>query len=174
MRLLVLAAVISGLPLAAAAQNAVPTLQTKEDFHNFAMVSKQRESTAKTQISGMSKADVVAALKTNLSDKTKIIYQDGYGVYIEYSGADGSDRMWFPGNRGIVKGTWGVEDKFTGTKACFHYLKPSGEPDDTQCISPAQTIGNSDVIDEKTGDVFNLLSNKIPYVKTPLDIPAWP
>ena len=178
MKHLLLAAILCALPLTVTAQSETQTLVTAEDFHNFSITSQQRETAAKAQLGKLSKPEVIAAIKDNLSDKTKIIYQEGYGVYIEYSAADGRDRMWFPGNRGIVTGIWDVQDKFWGPQACFHYYKSinavTGEYENTECTSAAQIVGNSDVIDERSGDVFNLLSNSIPYTKKPLDIPAWP
>jgi hypothetical protein len=159
---ILLAAVLLVMPLTAVAQDGTKPLVTDEDFHNFSLLSKQREAAAKAQLAKLPKSDVVAAIKTSLSDKTKIIYQQGYGVYVEFTDADGTDRMWFPGNRGVVVGLWEVQDKFWGPQACFHYYKSvnavTGEPENSECVPAAQTVGNADVIDERPGDVFHLLN----------------
>jgi hypothetical protein len=86
--------------------------------------------------------------------------------------------MWFPGNRGAVTGIWGIRYIHDTPRACFKYFNSrnavTGEFENTECIAPEQTLGNSDVIGEKAGDVFGLMSGKIPYVKSPMSVPTWP
>lgn len=166
------------LPVMAAAQTNNAFVLSDDDAQKVAVLSKQRKHDAGKQISGMSHDQLTQALKDNLSDKTKIIYQKGYGVYVEYSAADGSDRMWFPGNSDAVYGIWQVKESWGTPAACFHYFNSrdavTGEVNATDCISPKQTLGNSDVIDERPGDVFNLMPGGIPYRKSSMDIPTWP
>jgi hypothetical protein len=178
MKAVLVAVILSLAPLAAAAQDPSPTTLSKGDARGISTLARVKQHAAKERIAGLSKAELSAALTANLSDVTKIIYQDGYGVYVEYSAADGRDRMWFPGNVGVVKGVWGVREMGGGPRACFHYFNSrnavTGEFESTECVPPEQTLGNGDVIDQRPGDAFNLLSDHIPYRKAPLSVPAWP
>jgi hypothetical protein len=170
-------AVMAGAP-GAIAQDSTSTVLSREDARNFANLAQQKIAAKKEQLSKLSKQEITDALKANLRDKTKIIYQQGYGVFVEYSAADGRDRMWFPGNRGVVIGCWGLRDFGEKTRACFKYFNSrnavTGEFENTECIPPEQTLSGGNVIDEKSGDAFNLLSDKIPYRKDAMSIPAWP
>ena len=163
-------------PLGALAQSAASRIFTFGDAQKFTEQGDHKLADTRARLATLSKPEIVTALKDALSNKTKIIFQKDYGVYVEYSGADGSDRMWFPGNHGVVRGKWFIKDSLLGTRACFQYFKGTAgeEVDNEQCPNPAQTISGSDVIDEKSEDVFDLMSNQIPHVKTEAEIPAWP
>ncbi|WP_353227476.1 hypothetical protein [Novosphingobium sp.] len=168
-------ATAAGLVLLQPVQAATLTDQETQALHDAAG-AKQRAT--KERLKTLSSAQIADALRENLSDVTKIIFQKGYGVFVEYTAADGQDRMWFPGNTGVIRGIWGVRDRNGRPTACFHYLKSvnavTGEFESTECVPPEQTLGESVVIEKRHGDVFNLLSDRIPYRKAPLDVPAWP
>lgn len=175
----VVVAIILGLgPIAALAKDASPRVLTKEDANKMASLGGTKEKAARATLKTLSKQQLSAALSEKLSDVTAIVYQRGYGVYIEYTAADGRDRMWFPGNTGVVSGIWGVREIRNGPRACFHYFNSvdavTGEFESTECIAPVKTLSESDVIDRRSGDVFNLLSGRIPYRKDMFSIPAWP
>lgn len=177
MKWLCLVTALSLAPVAAAAQDSSVVL-SPEDARAFSDLARHKKSEEKKALRTLSSEDIRAALTDNLTDKTKIIYQKGYGVYVEYSAPDGSDRMWFTGNRGAVRGVWGVPETSGKPRACFHYFNShnyvTGEFESTECISAEQTLSNADVIAEKTGDVFGLMSGKVPYVKSAMDVPVWP
>ena len=86
--------------------------------------------------------------------------------------------MWFPGNTVAVIGRWGVRDSWSGPHACFKYSNSSADVSPgfsfIDCVSPVQTLSGAVVIDEKSGDVFGLLSGRIPYVNGGFEVPAWP
>ena len=178
MKAALIALVLSLPPIAVAAQDASPATLSREDAHRMSSLAGAKTRAAKERIARLSSEELSAALTANLADVTKIIYQDGYGVYVEYSAADGRDRMWFPGNVGVVRGVWGVREMHGAPRACFHYFNSrnavTGEFESTECIAPEQTLGGGDVIDQRPGDVFNLLSDRIPYRKDANSIPAWP
>jgi hypothetical protein len=50
-------------------------------------------------------------------------------VFVEHSAPDGKLRMWYPNNRGVVKGSWGVSTVKKKLHACFSYstIMPSPE-----------------------------------------------
>ena len=177
MKWLFLVTALSLAPIAAVAQDGSVVL-SPDDARAFTGLARHKQSEEKKALRRLSNADIHAALIDNLTDKTKIIYQKGYGVYVEYSAPDGSDRMWFFSNPNVVRGVWGVPDTSGKPRACFHYFNShnyvTGEFESTECISAEQTLSNADVISEKTGDVFGLMSGKVPYVKSAMDVPAWP
>ena len=162
---------------AALAHNGATTLGRKDIEHIMA-AARASQDVVQARILHETPAQITEELNASLSDRTKIIYTPGYGVYVEYSAADGRDRMWFPRNPHVVEGHWGVKTVGGGPRACFHYLKShdamTGEFEPTECIDPAETLANMGVIDTRPGDAFGLLSGAIPYVKDPGEVPAWP
>ena len=106
-----LAIVLCFAPAAATAQETGATVLSNADIQKFEALARDRHAAERTQLAGLSGQQVSDALKANLANKTKIIFQKGYGVFVEYSSADGQDRMWFPGNQDVVKGIWGVRDR---------------------------------------------------------------
>ncbi len=148
-----------------------------EDAHSLAAASNQKLATEKADVAAMSQADLRTALSASLNGRTKIIYQDGYGVYVEYTAPDGADRMWFPRNNGVVKGEWKVQDTDGVPRACFHYFGShdvvTGQFEPTDCVPPEQTLSGANVLDQRSGDVFGLMGG-IPYVKSVMDVPQWP
>lgn len=165
-------------PVIAMAQAASSRVLTPAEAQSFAMLATAKEKAARDRLKTLSKEQIYAELQHNLSDVTKIIYQPGFGVYVEYTAADGQDRMWFPGNTRAVRGVWSVRDRNGASRVCFHYFKSTnvvtGEFESTECSPPEQTLSDGIVIEKRHGDVFNLLSDHIPYRKAAFEVPAWP
>lgn len=163
---------------AAYAQDDSSNVLSEADTNRLTALAKQKMATEKTLIASMSNEAVAKALTENLNDKTKIIFQQGYGVYVEYTAADGGARMWFPGNKSVVVGHWGVQMIDGHPRACFKYFNGydvvTKEFEPTECINSAQTLSNGDVISQRPGDIFHLLTGHIPYPKGLLNLPAWP
>ena len=178
MKAAAIAMVLGLAPLAALAQDVSPSVLSKDDAKAMASLMGKKVRTERAKLKTLSRQQISDALTENLSDVTKIIYQPGYGVFIEYTAADGRDRMWFPGNTGAVKGIWGLREIRNVPRVCFHYFNSvnavTGEIENSECIQPEQTLSGANVIDKRPGDVFNLLSDKIPYQKGGMSIPSWP
>ena len=167
------------LAVAAALQAAGPTKKLSPDeAGKLAVASMHKQADVRRQIKGWSNEQLATALNQSVSGKTKLIFQAGHGVYVEYTAPDGALRMWYPNNKGVVKGSWGVRAVKRKIRACFTYrdavnpLTQVYEP--TECVSPEQTLGGGDVIHAWDGDVFRLMNDKIPYSKGALDIPSPP
>ena len=166
---------------AVAAMLTAPPLEAKrvkeKDLRD--MVGVSEGGAARTaEIAAMSPADIQEALTDAISDKTKIIYQPGHGVYVEYSAPDGHVLMWYPRNTGVVHGEWGIRQFGGEQRICFKYFAAyhgvTGEFEPTECVAPQQTLLAENVIALRAGDAFGLASGKIPYAKHPLDLPEWP
>lgn len=153
----------------------VPSLQPKEAGQLAVAGMKKQAQTAKA-IKGRSAEQLAADLEAALSGKSKLIYQAGHGVYVEYTAPDGQLRMWYPNNLNVVKGSWGVRTVKGKVRACFHYrnaVNPVTEVyEPTECVSPVQTLSESDVIKSWSGDAFGLMSDRIPYRKGNMDMPS--
>ena len=165
------------LAVAAALQGAISskTLSAAE-AGQLAVEGLHKQADARRQIKGWSDEQLRAELTRAVSNKTKLIFQPGHGVYAEYTAPDGNLGMWYPKNVNVVKGSWGVRKVRGKTRACFSYrnaVNPiTHEYEPTECVSPEQTIGSAGVIQSWDGDVFGLMSDKIPYPKGNLDIPS--
>jgi hypothetical protein len=149
---------------------------TPQQAGKLAVESLSREAEAARRIHSWSPAQVEEALRQELNDRTAIVYQAGHGVYVEYTAAGGQLRMWYPHNRNVVVGRWGVRPVKKKLRACFKYLNSSnpltGEFEPDECVRPEQTLGRSGVVRQYEGDVFRLMSGSIPYSKDPLGLPA--
>ncbi len=176
MKSIYLIAALCLAPNMAVAGNGAKVLSA-EDARSFAAASGQKLAAEKPVVAAMAAADLRAALTASLSGRTKIIYQDGYGVYVEYTAPDGSDRMWFPRNADAVKGKWTVRDTPDGPRACFLYFNShdvvTGQFEPNDCVPAEQTLSGANVLDVRSGDVFGLMA-KLPYIKSDMDVPQWP
>jgi len=128
-------------------------------------------------IAAMTPGQQGAAMVDTVNDRTIIYYQHGHGVFIEHTSKDGRVYMWYPRNKRIVHGTWGLRD-FQGPKLCYKYLNSvhgiTGEFEPNECIPPAQKLVGAEILDSRSGDPFGLAAGAIPYQKTALDVPDWP
>jgi hypothetical protein len=163
---------------AAAALQVPPSSRTlsAEEAGQLAVASmKRREETAR-QIRKWPDEQLQAELAKAVSGKTKLIFQAGHGVYVEYTAPDGNLRMWYPRNVDVVKGSWGIRQVRGKIRACFHYknaVNPVTEVyEPTECVAADQTLSGADVIQSWDGDVFRLMEDRLPYSKGALDIPT--
>lgn len=149
-----------------------------EDAVAFNDVSAQKLAAARLEVATLSDQEIRERLVEKLSDVTAIVKQTGHGIYVEYTDAEGRLFMWYPGNGGSVGGTWGISEDFSPPRACFKYFAAyhgvTGEFEPHECVSVEQTLSGAYVIDQRSGDVFNLSTNGIPYVKSSGNLPPWP
>lgn len=180
MKAVFFAVMLCCVPVASTAQIHESTVLSPSDARSFVKLGDQKRSNQKKRVATMSEADVIAAIRQNLTGTTKIIYQKHFGVYVEYTAPDGSDRMWSPGNSSIVKGIWGIRTTFSDEipRACFRYFNTkhisTGDFYADECVDTAGTLTNSDAISVVSGDIFNLMSDQVPYVKGEMEVPALP
>ncbi len=140
------------------------------------MIARSREGPAIQQVREMKQPELTQALRDALSDRTKIIYQDGHGVFVEYTAPDGQLRMWYPRNRAVVTGSWGVQRMNKKlVSACFRYrgaVNPvTNVYEPKECVRAEQTLSSANVIKEWRGDVFGLMRG-IPYTKSAMGMPT--
>lgn len=149
-----------------------------EDALAFEDEAFGRFMVAEIALKSMSENEVRAGLIEKLSDVTAIVKQTGHGIYVEYTAPDGRLFMWYPGNGGVVAGRWGISDDFSPARACFKYFAAyqgvTGEFEPNECVDTAQILGEAYVVDKRPGDVFELSTKGIPYVKSSGNLPAWP
>jgi hypothetical protein len=154
---------------------AVPMFRT-EDVKDFVLAGFKKQSETAKALKGQTDEQVGSALTASVSGKTKLIFQPGHGVYAEYTAPDGQLRMWYPRNVKVVKGSWGLRTIKGRTRICFKYADAINpvtqlyEP--TECVAPVQTLSEADVLRSWPGDVFDLMSGRLPYQKGALDMPA--
>lgn len=153
----------------------VPVLQA-EEAGRFALAGVEKLAEARARIDGLTDQQLSAALTEALEDRSKLIYQAGHGVFVEYTAPDGQLRIWYPNNVGVVKGSWGTRKVGKRIRACFRYSNAVNpvtrvfEPD--ECPSAAQTLSEGNVLRSWQGDVFGLMSDRIPYRKGAMDMPS--
>jgi hypothetical protein len=167
------------LILALLLQAAAPPFEVElneGDIHQMSMIAGTRQVAAIEQVKMLKPAQLAVALNDALNDRTRIIYYDGLGVLVEYTAPGGELRLWYPGQRSAVVGQWGVQQKKKLVNACFRYraaTSPVPQPfEPQQCVRPEQTLGETNVIREWRGDVFNLMTGRIPYVKSVMGLPT--
>ncbi len=128
-------------------------------------------------VAALTPAQQGEAMVAAVRDRTIVYYQPGHGVYVEYTSAEGRVFMWYPRNRRVVYGTWGLRD-FGGPKLCYKYLDSvngvTGEYEQDECIPPRQKLVAAEMLDSRPGDPFGLASGKLPYPKAKFDLPDWP
>jgi len=57
------------------------------------------------------------AFAASVSNRTTMTFDPGHGTQIEYVAADGTNYLWYPGNRVVLPGHWKLEGKLI----CFQY-----------------------------------------------------
>ena len=150
--------------------------ETEAQAIALAAIDKQYEM--RRTIKDWPEQQLAAELAKAVSGKTKLIFQAGHGVYVEYTAPDGNLRMWYPRNVKVVKGSWGVRKVRGKTRACFRYANAVNpvtqvfEP--TECVSAEQTLSAGEVLQSWDGDVFRLMEDRIPYPKAAMDMPSPP
>ena len=149
-----------------------------EDAVAFDDISSARLAETRLALAGLSNDEIRLQLNEKLSDVTAIVKQRGHGIYVEYTAPDGRLYMWYPGNGGVVTGTWGISDAFSPPRACFKYFGAyhgvTGEFEPNECVSNEQTLSGAYLVDSRSGDVFKLSTKGIPYSKSAGNLPPWP
>jgi hypothetical protein len=153
----------------------VPSLQPS-DARAFVLEGFKKEERTAKLIKGQSPEQLSAALTNSLSGKSKLIFQPGHGVYVEYTAPDGQLRMWYPRNVNVVRGSWAIRTMKGEVRSCFRY-KEAVDPvtqiyEPTECVRPVQTLSESNVLKSWSGDAFHLMSGRIPYSKGAMDLPS--
>ncbi|WP_147405720.1 hypothetical protein [Cereibacter sphaeroides] len=105
----------------------------------------------------------------------------GNGIQIEYFAPDGRSYLWYPGNRTVVPAQYRYglvipNDGSTGRIATIEFLYPANSVDMLgRRGGKWESRGISDyriyVMASQEGDVFNLSSGKVPYVRRGCDLP---
>lgn len=149
-----------------------------DDALSFNDRSSEKLAIAAVRLAGLSEGQIREELIAALTDVTAIVKQRGHGIYVEYTAPDGRLYMWYPGNYGLVTGTWGISESFSPPRACFKYQAAyhgvTGEFEPNECVSAAQTLSEAYVVEKRSGDVFELSSKGIPYAKSAGNLPPWP
>ncbi len=113
---------------------------------------------------------------TGLGDKTFRIQSEGSGVGILHTGSDGTAFLWFPGQSGLIVGTWDgrelglsrdVQSRQQSFQLiCLNYPSPQRATigkdtfKTTECFRSDQF--SSHVLEFRDGDFLNLGSGKVP------------
>ena len=169
-----------GIIAVAAALAAQPA--TAKDIPEAELIARttlepEEEVRRAVAVSFMSDEQVNAAMIAAVNDRTIIYYQRGHGVFAEYTAPDGKVYMWYPRNKRVVLGAWGLRD-FDGPKLCYKYFDAyngvTGEFESTECIPPEQKLIGAEILDSRAGDPFGLSKGSLPYAKSKLDVPDWP
>ena len=173
--------VIAFLAALAAMQGAAPPspkILSEAEAHQIANAAIDKQLAMRGTIKDWPEPQLAAELTRAVSGKTKLIFQHGHGVYVEYTAPDGNLRMWYPRNVKVVKGSWGLRKVRGKMRACFRYANAVNpvtqvfEP--TECVSAEQTLSAGEVLQSWDGDVFRLMDDRIPYQKAAMDIPSPP
>ena len=94
----------------------------------------------------------------------------GPGTQVEYLAEDGSSYLWFPGNRGVVRGQWTLHYWHDRYGICFRYGAATRKPvtkdprDSFDCTLLSDYAAT--VAEVRDGDPLQLGSRKIPFVLT--------
>lgn len=152
------------------------TVLSFKEAGRIIVATEKKQAETKKRIRDWTTEQLTSELKAAISGKTKLIYQLGHGVYVEYTDPAGDLRMWYPRNKNVVKGSWGVRNVGGEVRACFQYgnaINPVThvyEP--TECVAPEQTLSAANVLQSWDGDVFRLMGDRIPYPKDTMDMPS--
>ncbi|WP_205481443.1 hypothetical protein [Sphingomonas arenae] len=166
--------------LAAAAAQAPTTppsaILSFKEAGRIMVAAEKKQADTRRRIRDLSDEQLTSELRAALSGKTKMVYQLGHGVYVEYTDPSGELRMWYPRNQNVVKGSWGTREVRGKVRACFHY-KEAVNPvthvyEPTECVAPEQTLSAAEVLQSWDGDVFRLMENRVPYAKDLMDMPS--
>ncbi|WP_170763836.1 hypothetical protein [Ruegeria lacuscaerulensis] len=98
-------------------------------------------------------------------------FDAGHGYQVEYLSPDGRAYLWYPGNRKTVVGKW----KILLDEVCYRYGSNTFNPQTRQrggswnCEYTG--ILGYRVTAFQQGDVFNLKSGNLPYVRKRCELP---
>jgi hypothetical protein len=118
----------------------------------------QQQNTFKPAIQQITVAEATALV----ADKTSVSYDFGWshGTQIEYNAADGTNYLWYPGNKVILKAKWKIESIDGSTKICYLYGDNTYNPATKESGGKWEcTLFHNHTVmqvDRKEGDVFGL------------------
>lgn len=171
------AALIAGLMLALAPGAALAEKVSEKELIARTTLDPAERARREAEVAAMTPEQQGEAMTALVTDRTIIYYQQGHGVYVEYTSADGRLFMWYPRNGGVVRGTWGLRT-MDGPRLCYQYRNAvhgvTGEYEPNECIAPGQKLVGASVLASRSGDPFGLAQGTIPYPKLPRDVPEWP
>ena len=162
--------------VAAQASPTPPAVLSFKEAGQMIVATEKKHAETRKRIREWSREQLTTELTTAIRGKTKMIYQLGHGVYVEYTDPTGQLRMWYPRNKNVVKGSWGVREVRGKIRACFKYqdaVNPVTQVyEPTECVAPEQTLSGAEVLRSWDGDVFHLMEDGIPYSKDVMDMPS--
>lgn len=105
------------------------------------------------------------ALAAPIGNQTTMTFDPGHGTQVEYVAADGTNYLWYPGNRVVLPGHWKLE----GANICFAYGANTYNPVTGQhgpgfeCEPKSVYLGT--IVERASGDVFGLRTrHAVPFV----------
>jgi hypothetical protein len=140
-----------------------------------------------TELRRMSLDEFERFVRDRISGQTVSFAGPVHGLQVEYYGSDGRNALWYPGNDRALLGSYTLRqsdepinifgDK-PGVLICFLYDGETHNPGtgatghEEECQSAYAFIAK--IKGKMTGDVFNLMTGKIPFVLDNRQPPAWP
>nr|WP_294848372.1 hypothetical protein [uncultured Sphingomonas sp.] len=153
------------------------TILAEDEIRQMRMVASSQGAEAAGELKTLKGPALETALRDAVSDKTRAVLIDGYGIYLVHASSDGRLQGWFPGQSVAIAGTWGVQ-KFSKKLivACQRFDRPeqarTGPYQPKECAAADKTLGGSDVLRQWEGDPFDLTGGKVPYIKKAWGLPG--
>ena len=96
------------------------------------------------------------SLGASIGNQTTLTYDPGHGTQVEFVAANGTNYLWYPGNRIVLPGHW----KLDGANICWSYPENSYNPVTGQTGSnwecEPKSVYASTIVERAKGDVFGL------------------
>ena len=106
-----------------------------------------------------------------LPSKTYASFDAGHGYQLEYLSSNGLAYLWYPGNQRVVLGEWkGVLDEICykyGSNTVNSQTVQRGGSWECTFVGRLQTF----TVGYAEGDLFELQSGNVPYVRSKCDLP---
>lgn len=117
-----------------------------------------------------------AFARAQIADYTVSTSQSVHGVQVEYFDQNGNNALWYQGNAVALYGKYRYKPSYSGLDICFFYYGDSYNPSTgkrgkEECDNAYKHLHR--ITSKKQGDVFGLLSGKLPDNKTIIPN-AWP
>lgn len=116
-------------------------------------------------------ATAAAFAAPRYANVTIMTWDPGHGTQVEYYDSAGQNFLWYPGNNGVVRGQWKIEN--VGGKVdmlCFSYQGNGHTPvtghrgSGWECMP--LVLHERGIVDRKKGDVFGLAGGSVPFILT--------
>lgn len=148
------------------------------EFDEFIENERLRSRANRNRVRYLTAEEIYSGFFESIGNKTRVIANDGHGIYLEYTSPTGEFSMWYPGDETPVMGTWEIDESYNPARVCFQFLNAShhltGEYEPRICVGTHSTLFDGYIMDKTEGDVFDLMSGELPFVKEPFDYPGWP